>query len=319
MAATVQPMATRGLLAVLLAVLVAAPLAGCTQPTPEPGSTSRPDGLPAIDWSQPLAVATVPTDPGERTGQLRVAWNAQAFAVWNERETDLDHSTLVLGDGVFTSNARMGWTQRPLEAARSGELSNRLVLWDLRGLLAEPGLDREATANGTGTDIVVRGRIDPSGLALTVEAQLHVEGGRVVRAVVRSPQGREAPYTFTPAPEAFPFDLVRPSHVLPQEAVAQGNGRAQPAHVQIIQLVQAYSRNHAGTMPDRIDAQTLRVEVAQSGKAWPVDVFDDTPVSQREESGHVHWTRCGLAGADYIGYGWDGALITQAFNGGCSG
>jgi hypothetical protein len=292
-------------------------LAGCSGVDQQP---DRGEGLAAaLDFSQPMDVATTPDEPNEFRGFLRVGWGAQgALAIESESEPDLARRTIAVGDDLFTTATGMGWVAQPLaNAVEEGRVSNRLVLWDLRGLLSGGDLDVDVVEEGDRLHITGRGMTGP-GKELEVTLDLVALGTTIESAEVDSPQGREGPFHFRPATGPMAFAAAPPSVSRSLAEVRSLDGTAYEAHAQVIQLVQDYAAKRAGVLPDRVDPSTLNVELLASGGSWPKGAYDGQAVHDGVESGHFTWTRCGVADGLYLGYGWDGPVITQSFGAGCA-
>jgi hypothetical protein len=300
-------------------VLLLSPLAlaGCMG-SDEPAGRGT-DLAAALDFSRPMDVETTPDEANEFRGFLRVAWAADGtFAVESETEPDLPRQAIVQDGSLYTSATGMGWVVQSLDAAvGERQASNRLVLWDLRSLIAGGDLRLTVTEEGERIRISGAGKTGP-GDAMEVTLDVVAKAGVVETAEVDSPQGREGPFTFRPANGPLAFPIARPTEVRPLAEVRSLDGQAYDAHVQVIQLIQDYAAKRAGVLPDRIDADTLGVELLASGGSWPEGAYDGEALHDGRESGHFTWTRCAVADGLYQGYGWDGAVVTQSYGAGCA-
>jgi hypothetical protein len=297
-----------------LTLLVLPLLAGCSgDPT---GPRAGDHAVAALDFSVPLDVLTTPDEPNEVRGFLRVGWSGDAMAIESESEPDLARRTVVEDGKAYTSATGMGWVVQDLGPALGSRLSTRIVLWDLQALLQDPGLHREVHEQGDAVNLTLAGRTGPED-RLEVEAWVLTRAGLIVEAWLDSPQGREGPYRFTPSggPLAFPVEV--PATAMPLRDVQEKDSRSYGTHGQVIGLVRDYASRRAGVLPDRLDPETLQVELLASGKAWPDGAYDGQPVRDSEASGHFSWTRCTLSDGLYVGYGWDGAVLSERFGAGC--
>lgn len=306
-------------------VLLAAPaLAGCTGPSGA-GSLEDPwSGAPDLSWGV-LDANTTAAEPWEAQGALFVSWTADTFMVHASNEGDLPVWLLRTEDTVYTTYTRMGWVATPIAEAVGPEptVSNRLILWDLRGLLGSAGLDHDQRKEGANTVYTAKGALQYGGQPLSVDARVVTEGGRIVEATVDSDEGREAPFSFLPPEEgmavpAFPEGVPVASKVTDQATVDAKDPVAQQDHARIISLIRAYARNHGGLLPEEVTPEEMRAEMLVEGGDWPTGAYDDKPLSAQEKSGHFAWVRCGNQDGRYTGYGWDGLLVEQAFGRGCA-
>lgn len=286
-------------------------LAGCAGP-------EATQDVPEVDWSRPIAVETTAVEPWEFRGFLRVAWDGPLMAIDSEVEPDLPRYLVRAGDTVYTSQQAIGWTRIPVEeAVEDGALSNRLVLWDLRLLMAHPELERKVREVGSTTVVDVEGTLAHGGRPLELNATFRIQEGAIVLAHVASPQGRESPFTFTPGP-ALSFTPKVPAESLTPDAVVEGDQEARDGHVQVIKLLQEYAARRAGQLPERVDADSLRVELALAGQQWPQNPFTDAPLAQGDGSGDIRWKRCTPTTGIYMGLGWDVSVVGETFGGSCT-
>ncbi|MHB8634015.1 MAG: hypothetical protein ACYDBQ_08635 [Thermoplasmatota archaeon] len=289
--------------------LVALALAGCSA---APGATVDLH----LTFDQALSVQTTPAEAGELPGILHVTWAPGTFAVYNQKETDLEHMNLVTPGGIYTSQTGMGWLHHASSDLTRGVLSNRLLLWDLRALVNASRLSTAANATDPAlTDAVGDGVLEPTGLDLPFHLALTEGSGRIVWARVESSAGRESPFRFRPAATPFEFPLTTPGA---QEAGAvQGkNAAAYSYHIEMVNLTRQYATDHGGTLPSTLDPSTLHLELTLCGCSWPTNAFDGNPISDATASGNFHWTLCTSMKGYYAGYGYDGTILGQSF--GCA-
>ncbi|HLF16703.1 MAG TPA: hypothetical protein VI796_04645 [Candidatus Thermoplasmatota archaeon] len=299
-------------LVALLAVAASA-LSGCSS-----GGTGDDalDVVAGIDWSQALDVATTPSEPNELRGLVRVAWSDVGFAIESEREQDLAHRTIVTADAAYTTMGGMGWVRYGLDQIGGrGPLTNRLFLWDLRLLLHDPGVALTSEATTAGSTVVhAVGTLEGHGL--DVDLTVTVQGNLITDARLTSPQGREAPFAFHPASK-LSFPVAVPSPVKPLAEVLDGDARATAAHLTLMGLVESYADNHGGLLPERLDPDTLRLELLTAGADWPDNAYTGDAMADRAGSGGFQWRRCALTDGLYTGHGWDAGLVTQGFGDAC--
>ncbi|MCA1818479.1 MAG: hypothetical protein ABR562_01860 [Thermoplasmatota archaeon] len=254
-------------------------------------------------------------------GPVQVAWSGSWFGIAAQTEPDLARSTLVQGDVAFTTRTGMGWTRHAVAPeAATGGVSNRLQLWDLRAILADPGVQVHSSVAGGRESFEAKGTMRRGDAALAVNLTLVAEGGRVVQAQVSSPQGRESPFDFAPSPSPFGIAFAQPPEALvaPNAAfVDTGDARAYDAHSFVSALVADYQFHHAQQLPDAVDADTLRLELQVAGKPWPQAPYGDGALHSAEASGQFSWRKCGSSDGLYTGYGWDGPLVLRGYGVGC--
>ncbi|HUR61080.1 MAG TPA: hypothetical protein VM286_01780 [Candidatus Thermoplasmatota archaeon] len=288
-----------------LGILLGALLGGCAGAGPPGG------GVPNLSFP-PMALATVPLEPLEGRGTLELGWQDGLFAVRARNEGGMPAMAIRDGDRLFLSQTGMGWSAWDLAdyVARSPR-GFRYLAWDVPALLAMSEPTGGAGRLEARTSLVVEG--SSHAVALEVE---HA-GGEARKVVIRSDLDPEAPFTLTPLGHAFPFPVATPTALRPIADVVELDGKARESHVALLQLVNAYAKNHAGTLPQDLDRQTLQVELATSGATWPQNPYDGAPLAPRDESGHFQWVRCSLTDGHYIGNGWDGPLLDYPFGKGC--
>lgn len=299
--------------AAALALLPILLLAGCSGPTAPPAGDPR-AAVAALQWPT-LSVHTTPSEPAERAGTNIVTWGAGTFAVYSQSEADLSRKSVVASGGaVYTTDNDVGWTRA--EFGRSIRLSPRLILWDLQTVLADPGVHVEVRPEGDVLNATATGRMESRGWDVAV--QLGAVAGRVTWAREEAQVGRESPFTFRAEGAAFPFPPVAPPAFRDESEVGALNDRARAAHVQVIQLIQAYARNHAGTVPDEPSPSSMALELAASGQPWPDNPFTDRPLAKGDGPGDFVWAKCGPFDALYGGRGFDSYLVSQTFRSSCT-
>lgn len=297
-------------------LLVAAPFAGCTEaPT---GSLDGREALAALSWPT-LRVHTTPSEPFESTGPIQVTWSGALFAVWAAVEPDLNRRSVVEGGEVYTNDqSGMGWTRQGLdEGMRSSRLSNRLALWNLPALLADPAFTVEGERSGAATNLTAAGKLQVGGRSMEVRVEVGAVGNEVVWVRETSQQARESPYTFRKDPEPFPFPVVRPANAMTTGEAAEGNLRAQSDHTFVVQMLRDHAFRSGGAVPDEPSPSSLAVELLASGKPWPRNAFTGASLAVGHGSGDIGWRKCGANDGAYTGWGWDSAVVFQSFGGGC--
>ncbi len=283
-------------------------LAGCSQ------GPSESLQAPAVEFGT-MALETVPLEPFEARGILRLSWSDDLFAVHTKGEGGMPAMAVKQGHVLYTSETGMGWTQRDAVAySESSVRGFRYLAWDVPALLeaghvtlvTQGGFDAESTFPGRGG---------------AQAASIHVvhSGREVAEVTVTTPADPESPYTLRPTTDTFPFPVAVPASFRTADEVFRMDATASTGHAQVLDLVAAYSRNHAGGLPDRLDADSLRLELLASGASWPTGAYDGQPLHESATSGQFHWVHCALSDGFYEGYGWDGASVRYAFGRGCAG
>lgn len=297
-----------------VAALLFAALAGCSA---DPEQARSPRELAAgLSWPT-LTVHTTPAEAFEATRPIHVTWQPGTFAIWAEAEADLRHRMVVTGRDVFYNQvAGMGWTRFSLDD-RVAPNSPRLVLWDLREALAAPSMDLTVNETGNLLTFTATGTLATSQGKLPVRIDLGAVDGRVAWARLESEYAMEAPFTFRDEGTPFPFDPVVPQVSLPYGEATTRNVVANSGHVTVIKLLQEYARNHACTVPDEPSPESMRLELLASGKEWPRNAFTDEPLRTGSGSGDMGWSKKGPSEANYVGWGWDGALVSQTYTAAC--
>jgi hypothetical protein len=306
-----RPLALPLALALLLA-------SGCLGGRPGPGT----DGPgPAESLRYPvLLVATTHDEPEPQRGNLLVAWDEAGFGISAPGEQGMTALTYVEGGEAYTSQASRGWVRQDrMEGLAWGGLSERTLLWDLRALAALPEMGTRVGQEGAWTNLTGSGTIRSGTYEWKVTFSISALDGTVQSATVTSPDARESPHTFATTTLSFPFPLERPAPALSPEEVAQGEARAHAGHGELILLLHEYRRSHGNTLPERVDPQSLQVEMVASGRSWPTNPFTGQPMQARDASGDFTWVRCDLQSGRFVGLGWDGPLQGESFGRGCSG
>ncbi|HEX2065416.1 MAG TPA: hypothetical protein VHI93_01250, partial [Candidatus Thermoplasmatota archaeon] len=144
-------------------------LSGCMAGGPRAAAANlRFDGV-AFD------VATTPDEPNEPRSLLRAGWAGGAFGIETQAEPDLARRTVVLGSEVLTSSG-LAWVRH--ERADVGRsLSNRLLLWDLPRLLADPRLEVATRTEGELENTTARGRLELNGAPVDVSLWVRSRDG----------------------------------------------------------------------------------------------------------------------------------------------
>jgi hypothetical protein len=270
-----------------------------------------------IQWDRVLEVDTTADEPWEYRGFIRIGWGADAFAIHDEAERDLPAMGLRVGDRFYSTENGMGWivTTRA-EVQEQVTLSPRFLFWDLRALVEgaskrserQDGDDTVVTASGT---VKIRGEGHPYDLTIR-------HRGSIVAARLEAPAARESPFTFRPSDAKIPFPLTVPKAVLAASEAQQGTAQSRDQHAFLIGLIQSHTDRPGQSLPDRVTAEDMRVELLASGRSWPANAFDGSPLRSTEASGHFRWTKCGAEDGRYEGFGWDGVILSQNWGRGCA-
>lgn len=271
-----------------------------------------PDAGPAFAASWPtMDVSTTATEPFELRGPIRVAWADGLFAIESATEPDLARRTLVAGEDIYTSNTAR-WIRDDLD--RGLALGNRPVMWDLRAITesADMRVTNPSPGSWTFTGTVSRGTY-----SYPVTLDVVVEGGRVASARLTSSEARESPITFSAIDATLGFPLAVPTAVLDRAVVSEKDEHVVDAHAFLLQLVRDYRNNHAGTLPERIHPDDLRLELLARGGSWPQNPYGDAPMSAGTGAGQFTWERCTLQDGVFEGMRWDGVSTRQPYGAGC--
>ncbi|MEA3166529.1 MAG: hypothetical protein QOJ26_1401 [Thermoplasmata archaeon] len=287
----------------LLAALL---LAGCAA-----GPAEAPPA-PDVEFGA-MSLETVPLEPFEARGVIRVAWAGDLFAVHTKGEGGMPAMAVRQGSVLYTTETGMGWTSQDVTAFASSSVRGfRYLAWDVPALLEE-GRVTSVSEGRFEAESDFNDRNGPQTAGIVV---LH-DGHTVTEARVTTAADPESPYTLRPA-AGFPFPVAVPSPSRPVAEVLRMDATARDVHAGVLKLVADYSRNHAGSLPDRLDPDALRVEMLASGASWPEGAYDGQPLHEASASGQFHWVHCALNDGVYEGYGWDGAAVRYAFGRGCA-
>ncbi|HVL87402.1 MAG TPA: hypothetical protein VM681_05265 [Candidatus Thermoplasmatota archaeon] len=281
-------------------------LAGCAVP----GSDDRggPES-PAIPSIPPLRVTVTPREAGEMPGVMDVASTAAGFAAESENSTEFPARFLRLGGEVFVSPAGMAWVRYDLFDERVSQVAIQSLAWDLRFLLSHPSVSTTRTPVDGGYRLEASGAFMETGVRIPYTLRADVRRDAVERAVVEATGAYESPYTLDPGP-GVSFSAERPATFRAPDEAARLDSAAADRHAFLLSLVEEYARTRQGILPERIDPDTLAVELLRSGRSWPRNAYaEDRPMADGVESGAFSWTRCELRTGYYAGYGWDGAIL----------
>jgi hypothetical protein len=268
--------------------------------------------LAGLRWPD-ITVHVTPGEPFEVPRPIQLRWVDGTFAIASEGEPDL-RTRSVLRDGVAYVNQDegMGWTRFGLDE-KVPENTARFVLLDFPRLVTWPGLMVNATRSGPWLNATVAGSVEAMGIRLPVLLDLVTYGGEVRSGRLDSAAGVEAPYRFLAAETPFPFEPVPPESSLPSQEARNGNLAAHAGHVRLIRLIQNYTRTHAGLVPDEPSPESMQVELLTAGHPWPTNPFTGRPMAAGDRPGDFGWTKRGPREALYVGWGWDGALVSNSF------
>lgn len=291
-------------MALLLCVVPA--LAGCAGDSPGPGSAA----VPELHFP-PMDLATVPLEPFEARGIMRVAWEGGLMGVQTQREAGMPRFAIRQGDTLFTTQAQMGWTQWALADHVAAHLRGyRYLAWNVPDLLA-----RATEVSDSGGHLEARSTFRVGARTATATLVVEHEGGEVRRAVVTTPEDPESPYTFTPAPAGLDVPLRVPERARPVAEVQELDARAREGHVAILGWIQKH-KDQLGRLPQDVSDQGLAVQ--HVGAPWPASPYDGAPMRSQVASGHFEWRYCSDRDASFSGFGWDGAPLNQSFGRGCA-
>ncbi|HVL48349.1 MAG TPA: hypothetical protein VM889_07325 [Candidatus Thermoplasmatota archaeon] len=299
--------------ALALAVLVLAPaLAGCAEPTAPAADV----GLAALSKAlafEPMRVRLTPGEPGETPPLIEIAWGATTFGARSSDGREFPPFAVREGRAIYASQTGERWVKHDAADGRARGFAPQAFLWDLRYVLAMPGVSATRTERAGGLDVEGRGTLDATGAPMPFAFTLRVENGRITRATIDAPGARESPYTLTAATADV---LTTPPRESRAAADVERLDRASAeAHAFVVTLVEAHARNRAGLLPERVDRDALAIEVAASGRNWPDNPYTGAPLAAGRGPGDLRWTRCEPTVGHYAGTGWDGVLLTRAFGG----
>ncbi|MCA1819708.1 MAG: hypothetical protein LC620_06645 [Halobacteriales archaeon] len=287
-------------------VLCAVPaLAGCASQS-GPG----PAAVPALHFP-PMDLATIPLEPFEARGILRVAWEGGLMGVQTQREGGMPRFAVRQGDTLFTTQAQMGWTQWPLPEYAASQLRGfRYLAWDVPQLLAHA-----TRVSDSGGLLQASATYQVGERAVEATVEVEHDGAEVRKAVVTTPEDPESPYTLTPAPAGLEFPLQVPAPVRTAAEVQDLDAKAREGHVAILRWIETY-RQQLGRLPQDVSDQGLAVQ--HVGSPWPASPYDGAPMRSHVASGHFQWRYCSAQDASFSGFGWDGAPLNQGFGRGCA-
>jgi hypothetical protein len=298
----------------VVAVVAAVVVAGCGAPAP--GGDDPRSLVAALAWPT-LSVKTTPSEPHELTGAIQVAWQDGLFAIAAEAEPQLRHRMVVQGKDVYINQVPgMGWTRFTLAEGVQPN-SPRLVLWDLPRLAADPAAQVEATQDGDTLNATVTVEVQTWRGPATLRTEIGAVAGRVVWARQETAFDAEAPFTFRFDGKPFPFAPAVPEGARTVAQVNAGIGPAQAGHRDVILLLKEYQKTHACQVPDEPSPESLRIELLTSQKEWPANAYTGQPLAAGDRPGDFGWTKRGASDATYVGWGWDGALVSQTFSATC--
>ena len=299
--------------ALALAALLLLPLAGAGCSDPGTDGDGR-AAVEALQWPT-LAVRTTPAEAFETTGPIQVSWPPGMVAIFAEREPSLRPHMVRVGDTVYVnSQPGMGWTQFPI-TSQAPVNSPRMVAWDLPRVLA--GMDVNVTRSGTTLNVTAHGTVVTAQGSAPVSIEVGAVDGKVVWARLSSTTMAEAPFTFRYDGTPLPFTPAAHPEARTIPDVATRNQAGALGHADVIKLLQAYARNHGCAVPDKPSPDSLAIELLASNKKWPDNAFTGAPLAVGSQPGDIGWTKSGPTDANYIGWGWDGALVTQGFRATC--
>jgi hypothetical protein len=266
-----------------------------------------------------LLVHTTPIEAEGTRNDIFVAWSASAFAIASGAEPDLARKNLVSDGQAYQTFSGMGWMKTDAAAGiGAGQVSNRLMLWDLRAIFTDTRLALTRAAAGADVQYKATGTLQAGSKTLHLDAVLVASQGRVTSATVASPEGRESPFSFQATDQPLGFDATVPPLWRERADVQARDAQAKDRHTTILQLVASYARTHAGTLPQDLTPESLRVELTAANQQWPVGAYDDAAMHEAATSGQFHWTRCTLQDGLYQGHGWDSDVLRYAFGKGCT-
>ena len=307
-------MAPRALSGSLAMAVVATLLAGCGAPPPD-GNGPR-SLVAALEWPT-LSAKTTPSEPHEVTGAIQVTWKDGLFAIAAETEPQLRHRMVVSGQDVYVNQVPgMGWTRFRLADAVQPN-NPRLVMWDLPRLVSDPEAQINATVDGETLNATVTVQVETFRGPGTVRTEIGAVGGRVVWARQETALDAEAPFTFRFDGKAFPFTPAVPQGAKTVVEVNAGIGPSQAGHRDVILLLKDYQKTHACQVPDEPSPESLRLELLTSQKEWPDNAYTGQPLTPGDRPGDFGWIKRGASDATYVGWGWDGALVSQTFGPNC--
>lgn len=297
----------------LLACVAVLPLlaAGCSGPGPAESDRAA---VEALHWPT-LNVRTTPAEAFDETRPIQVSWQPGLTAIWAEREPSLRPRMVRSGDTVYVnSNAGMGWTQFGIDD-QAPINSDRLQVWDLPRVLAASEI--QVTRSGSVLNVTAQGEVKTVHGSAQVTVEVGALAGQVIWARLSSPTIAEAPFTFRYDGVPLPFTPAPHPEARTLADVSARNQVAATGHADVITLLKDYARNHGCAVPDKPTSDSLAIELLAANKKWPDNAFTGAPLAVGNQPGDIGWTKSGPTDANYTGWGWDGALVTQGFRATC--
>ncbi len=299
----------------ICALIAVAALAGCAGPEAADAEVRR--AVEALRFG-PITVQPTPSEPFEKPGNSVLDWSGSTFGI----HSDDPHSGLrpitILADGVaYTTNEQIGWfsVEYPGDLSAGHHGSPLLAVWDLPQVVRDPALRVTMKETEQGQNFTFVGALPRGGRTYTIHLELGARNGEVVWGRMFAEDVPEPPFTFWKG-GSLGFALVPPAKSKPIEEVIPAEKLAGDAHTTLIQLIRDYAAKR-GSVPDKVDAQTLQLELLTSGKSWPTNPFDGEPLRSEKKSGHFIWVKCSEKAGFYAGYGWDTILKSQQFTKAC--
>lgn len=287
-----------------LLLLLVPLLAGCSEQAAD--TTSRAAGL---DWVA-MDVATVPLEPWEARGQLRIQWTDDGFAFSAIGEGGMPSRAIRVGDLLYVTGSGMGWTRWSFDdyVAANGR-GFRYVAMDVPALLE--GQPTEPRAGG----FTVETSFEAGSRTYPVTVEVDHDGPTIREVRVTTPADPESPYTLRPAQAPLPFPAAAPKAWMAPGDVAALEAEAVDTHAVLLGWIDAYVERF-GRVPAEVTAQSLAVQ--RLNQPWPASPFDGEPMQDVAKSGHFDWKVCDAQNAKYSGFGFDGQMIGKAYGGSCN-
>jgi hypothetical protein len=191
-----------------------------------------------------------------------------------------------------------------------------MTLWNLKELVAHPELSITVRRAGGEANYTLTGTPLIAGTKIPLSLQLGARDGMVTYGRLTAPEIPETPFMFSVGgdlsfPLAVPENVMNPVSAVAKEKVSTAQ------HSLLVQLINNYTRNHAGMVPPSVDAETLRLELLTAGKDWPVNPFDGEPLHSERKSGHFNWCTKGGNVGSYTSFGFDNVLGHRPFGARC--
>lgn len=287
-----------------IALLMALALSGCAG-----GANQSLGPVPALNFST-MTLDTVPLEPWEARGVIRLSWSGDLFGVYAKGEDGMPTMAVRQGDVIYTTDQGMGWTKWQLATFVQDGRGFRYEAWDLRGLLAEATLTRQS-----GQEFVANSQFVARGTTYPTTLTVQHDGPLIQAATIATGADAESPYTLRPTAEAFPFSLRVPAKSVEQKSLNALHTTAGERHALLLSWVDDYVDSF-GSVPSTLTPDSLALQ--RLNKPWPVSPFDRTPMAAVPASGHFAWTVCSANDAQYAGYGLDGELLGKSYGRGCS-